>query len=103
MIVRVFQARPVEGKEAEYERLLREEALPLMRKVPGLRGLYVGRALDRTPPSFLIISLWPDLAAMQALVGENWAQPMALPGEADLVAESTVHNYESLAGEPLTG
>jgi heme-degrading monooxygenase HmoA len=96
VIIRVFRMRVKPGMHREYEALIREQVVPLMRGAPGLISLHVGAPLDDPPEEFLLMSIWRDLRSMQAFVGRRWREAFVLPGEEHLVAESIVDHYESL-------
>jgi quinol monooxygenase YgiN len=96
MIIRVFRARVQSGMQDEYERLCREVAIPLMQAQPGLVALHVGKPTERAPDEFVMVSVWTDIQAIQAFVGEKWLEPKVLPEEAHLLQESFVQHYESL-------
>ena len=95
MIIRVFRSRVKPGKHREYERLIREEAVPLMLEAPGLVSLHVGTPLEDPPEEFLLVSIWRDLSTLRAFIGPRWREAVVLPGEAHLVAESIVDHYEA--------
>ena len=96
MIIRVFRSRVKPGLHEEYERLLRETAIPLMLAAPGLVKLHVGTPLDDPPREFLLMSVWQDIASLRAFMGRRWRESVVVPGEAHLVDEAIVDHYEVL-------
>ena len=94
MIIRVFRARPRPGREVAYERMIREDSVDLVQRQPGLVALHVGKALDGSG-ELVMVSVWTDLESVQAFAGTDWQTPVALPGEDELVEQTTVTNYES--------
>lgn len=101
MILRVFRARLKPGRRAAYEALIREHALPLMRKAQGNVAIHVGQLQPDRPDEFVLATVWTDLDALQAYAGTNWREVMILPGEAELVEEVGVQHFDE-AFRPLT-
>ena len=99
MIIRVLQVWLKPRAEAAFERLMRDEAIPLIRGEGGLVSLYAGKSLPPTnddSPQYVVVSIWRDQAALEAFMGPDWQVPIELPGEADLVLEMRLDNYVSL-------
>ena len=94
MIVRVFQVSVHEGKEAEFARFFREEALPLVSRQPGLIAVTAGTPLPETPRDFCMVMVWRDVDSLKAFAGEDWRQPHIHPDEAALVQGRTLSHYE---------
>jgi heme-degrading monooxygenase HmoA len=97
MLIRVFHARVQPGMGSEYERFIREKTLPLLRQLPGLVALHIGTPQAETPDEYVMVSVWKDVASLQAFTGPNWREAVVLPGEAHVFKEMTVHHYEALA------
>ncbi len=96
MIIRVFRSRVKPGMHEEYERLLRDTAIPLILSAPGLVKLHVGTPLDDPPREFLLMSVWENIGSLRAFFGRKWRESVVVPGEAHLVAEAIVDHYEVL-------
>jgi heme-degrading monooxygenase HmoA len=92
MVIRIYHARVHPGKEAEFERLVRADAVPLMKAQPGLLSLHLGREMGQ-PSGFVIVSVWRDLEAVKAFAGENWQQPVVLHPQADVLEEERIEHY----------
>ncbi len=102
MIIRLVRIRLQPGMQAEYEEFLRTKAIPNLQTKEGLLGLFMGPRLETQPTEQLIIVLlWRDLAALQAFTGNVLDEAVILPGEAHMVAEIKVENYENLDAEVL--
>lgn len=93
VIMRIFRARVKPGRWADFDRLCREKSIPLMRSQPGLITLQVGRAMERQPNEFVLVSVWKDLASLKGFAGERWREAVILPGEAELVEEAGVQHF----------
>ena len=95
MVIRVFRATPRPGREAEYERVIREGSTDLLRSQNGLVALYAGARME--PGNELVmVSIWEDEESVVESFGPQWHSPMVLAGEDELVAQSDVANYQSL-------
>ncbi len=94
MIIRVFSALLKPGKRPAYERLCRDVVTPLMLAHPGCLTVHIGAPRDERPDDFVFVSIWEDVASIQAFVGEQWQQASIVPGEADLLREVAVHHYD---------
>ena len=92
MIIRVYHARVHPGQEAEFERLVRADAVPRMQQA-GMLSLHIGRELGGAP-EFIMVSLWPSLEALQAFTGEHWQEPVVLHEDADVLEETWVEHYQ---------
>ncbi len=102
MIIRIVRIKVQPGMQAEYEQFLRTKAIPNLQTKDGLLGLFMGPRLGTQPTEQLIIVLlWRDLAALQAFTGNVLDEAVILPGEAHMVAEIKVENYENLDADVL--
>ena len=93
MIVRVFQVSVHEGKERQFEEFFREEALPLVRRQPGLVSVTAGTPRPETPREFCMVMVWRDVDALKAFAGDEWRQPHIHPDEAALVESRRLNHY----------
>lgn len=96
MIIRTVRERVREGREAEYEALLREAAASLLHGSPGLMFFYLCRPVGGNPSEFGVVSLWRDLDSLQAFAGKRWRESVLTPELAELVEESRVEHLEVL-------
>jgi heme-degrading monooxygenase HmoA len=97
MIIRIVRIKVQPGMQEEYGQFLRSGAIPKLQAQAGLLGLFIGPRYGSQPTEqFVIVLLWQDLAALQAFVGPALEEAVVLPGEAHMVAEVNVENYESL-------
>lgn len=94
MIIRVFRARLKPGKRAAYERLCREHYIPLIREQPGYMTARIGEARQGAPLDFALVSIWKDLASLQAFAGEHWQEAYIVPGEADMLETVAVEHFD---------
>ena len=92
-VVRIFRARVKPGRQADWERLVRETSIPKLSEAEGLLAYYPGAPLG-DPEEFTMVSVWRDLGAVRSYAGKDWATPVLYPGEEDLLAEVHVHHYQ---------
>jgi transposase len=79
-----------------FMQLCQESSIPLMRASPGLVTLHIGKPLPERPDEFVLISVWRDLASLQAFVGPRWEEIMIVPGEAELIESASVSHYDEM-------
>ena len=105
MIVRVFRGEVNPGCHGEFERLLRERAIPQFRATPGMLRVHVAAPTVQAPDEFLVVTVWRDLEALRGYTGERWSQARVTPDEAPLLRRTFVHHYETDAdpGDLLAG
>jgi heme-degrading monooxygenase HmoA len=96
MIIRVFQVQVQPGMRGDFERFLREVAIPRLQAQAGLLQLHVGTPREETPDEFAVILMWEDLTSLQAFTGPQWREAVILPEEAHLLKSTHLHHYQSL-------
>jgi len=96
VIIRTVREHVREGHEAEYEALLRESGVSLLAGSPGLMFFYLCRPTGGNPGEFGVVSLWRDLASLEAFAGRRWRESVLTPELAALVEESHVEHLEVL-------
>jgi len=95
MLIRVYHARVHPGQEAEFERLVRADALPRMRQLPGCLALHLGREYGGSA-EFVLVSVWRDLDALKAFTGEHWQEGVVLHPGAQVLEKTWVEHYQGL-------
>jgi hypothetical protein len=60
----------------EFERFLRQTAMPFVSGHEGLVAQHVGRPMASSPDEFVYIAVWRDLAALRAFAGEDWTKAL---------------------------
>jgi quinol monooxygenase YgiN len=93
MVLRIFRARVYPEKRAVFARFLREEAVPNTRAQPGLVDCWAGEPLRDQDDEFVFVSIWRDLASLQAFRGTDLDDPGILPHEVDVIREAVVEHY----------
>jgi len=92
MILRIYRARVHPGLEAEFERLFRADAVPLMQRQAGFVSFQIGRALNGEP-ELIVISQWRDLESLQAYAGEGWQTPPVLHPGAGVLERALLEHF----------
>jgi heme-degrading monooxygenase HmoA len=100
MIIRIFRARMQPGMNAEFERMVLELSIPLVEAQKGLIARYSGKPMGSNSDEFVMVSLWEDLAALKAFVGQNWEEAVIPEEERPVILETYVHHYESFGEIP---
>jgi quinol monooxygenase YgiN len=100
MIVRVFRARVLSGKQDQWQQQVEKHSVTWLSSQKGMLGYFPGKPLG-DERDFVMVSLWQDLASLKEAVGEDWSQSVLLEDEASLVEAVSVEHYESF-GMPET-
>jgi len=92
-IIRLFRFRPV---HVEFDRVLRTEMLPDLRRLPGIVDARIGRHGPEDLGDRIVVSVWADHGSMVAGVGESLTEPIfhpeRLPATTDRILE--VHRLD---------
>lgn len=96
MILRQFRVTIYDGKENEFEKIFRDEILPMVKSHDGLVWVAAGKPWSGEPNVFCMTMLWRDLDAIKGFAGDGWEQARIEPGEAHLIQSNSVEHYELL-------
>lgn len=100
MIIRVYRCTVVDGRDAEFREWVYSKSHPWLRERPGLIAFYAGRPLpgsgERTR---CMVQIWESVAAIRAVMGDDWQQPPKLPDEARAFIETASVEHYELADE----
>ena len=100
MISRVWHGWTTREDGDEYERLLRSEILPGIRRVDGYRGAYLLRRDLADAVEFVTMTMFDSLDAVRAFAGEDYEVAVILSEARKLLArfdERSAH-YETVLG-----
>ena len=79
-VTRVWQGRTATAEAGDaYERLLRDEILPGIHRVPGFRGATVLRRDVEDGVEFVVLTRWESLDAVRAFAGPELDVPVIEP------------------------
>ena len=103
MIIRGFRARIREDRIDDFKQLVRTQSIPWLENAEGMLGYFPGEPYGPGDNEFVMVTLWRDLASLEAFSGLDWANPVVTPDEAPLVEEMFAHHYLRFAKEEGTG
>ena len=95
MIVRVYRARAVPGRETEVATVLRETT-PLIRAAEGCLRAEAGRRLVERTEEFVVTSLWRDLGAIAAFGDGIVEEPFFPDRLIGLITGGIVEHFEGI-------
>ena len=101
MIVRIYRARVIRGREEAFLAFLRDEAMPWLESA-GAAAAYFGRRVGERGEDFVAVSVWPDLATLERAV-PDWRAPIAFPNVRSLLVDDSVEHYETVSGSRPEG
>jgi heme-degrading monooxygenase HmoA len=86
LIVRVARYRVKEGRESEFEQMMREVAIPMLKKQRGIMVAYIGRAIEpERRHQYVTVTVWRSLEDIKVFAGPEWDRIVVLPGEEDML------------------
>jgi quinol monooxygenase YgiN len=96
MIVRIYRARVIRGKEEAFLAFLRDQAMPFIEKA-GAVATYYGRRIGAGGEDFVAISVWESTAALERAV-PTWRRPIPFPQVDSMLVEGSVEHFETVSG-----
>ena len=98
MIVRVARYRVKLGREREWERLMVERGIPLLKAQRGIMVVYIGRAMEpERSHQYVTVAVWRSLDDVKAFAGSDWDRVVVLPDEAEMLeGDPMLEQSESL-------
>lgn len=93
MIVRVFKATALAGKQQEFKTFFINEALPMIKSQNGLVDVYVGLPIKDSSQEFMMTTIWANIESLIEFAGDNWENPVIDEREKDLLLEASVDHY----------
>lgn len=90
-VLRLFRFRPTHG---EFDRILRSEMLPDLRRIPGLVDVHVGRHGSSELGDRIVGSIWQSRDAMVKGMGDSLARPVFHPERIDETTDRTLEIHE---------
>ncbi|HVL13538.1 MAG TPA: antibiotic biosynthesis monooxygenase family protein [Gemmata sp.] len=95
-VARVWQGKVPKAKADEYEKYLTEEGVKKFPRVKGNLGVQMFRRDLGEVTEFVVISYWPDRAAIRAYAGEDIDKTRFLPKDKDYLIdpEPNVRHYD---------
>ena len=96
MIVRLYKAQIKNGRESEWEQVIQDVALPLMRKQSGLVDAFYTWDTWTGGREFVFVSLWRSLDDIKKFAGKDWDRPVIPDEEKPLLQSAKVEHFEPL-------
>jgi len=94
MIIRVFRAKVRPGKQEEFERLVRDQSIPLVTRQKGLIAFYSARPFGSNSNEFVGVSVWKDISDVKAFAGSDWEKSVIPADELPLLETTSTNHYE---------
>jgi heme-degrading monooxygenase HmoA len=96
MIARHWRGWTKERDADAYERLLKEQVLPALKKIEGYRGAYVLREDGPDEVEFVVVNLFDSLDAVKRFAGPKYEVAVFEPEARRLLSriEQTAKHYE---------
>ena len=86
MIVRLARYRVKPGLEKDWERLMTEHGIPLLKSQRGIMVVYIGRAMEpERSHQYVTVTVWRSLDDVKAFAGADWDRVVILPDEAAML------------------
>ena len=95
MIIRVYRAQAVPSRAAEVANVLRDAA-PLIRAADGCIRVEAGRRLVERTEEFVVVSLWRDLASIEAFGSGLVDEPFFPDRMVGLITGAFVERFEGI-------
>ena len=93
MIIRIFRVKIRKSEVLNFKRMVQEQSIPWLERSDGMLGYFPGEPLSEHANEFVMITLWRDLDAIKAFVGDDWENPVVTEDEAPLVEEMFADHY----------
>ena len=95
MIIRVFRAQIHPGKEGQFQRFVRETAVPAVQAQAGCFRMAWGRSRWNDQPECVVLTHWDSVAALEAFAGPRSQQAVIEPEEKHMLAHVFCDHYET--------
>jgi len=96
MIARIWHGFTTPEDANKYEKMLRENILPVIERVAECKGAQVLRRNHKTESEFTIITYFENLKAVIAFAGEDYTKAVVEPGARKLLTRCNIRaaHYE---------
>ena len=96
MIARVWRGWTSSENANAYEKLLREQVLPGLKRINGYRGAYILRQEGTDEVEFMVMNVFDSLEAVKAFAGPDYTVPVFEPEARQLLCkvEPVARHYE---------
>jgi heme-degrading monooxygenase HmoA len=96
MIARLWRGWTTFENADAYEKLLREQIIPGLKRIHGYRGGYIFRQDGKEDVEFVVLNIFESLEAVKTFAGPDYAVPVFEPEARKLLmkVEPIAHHYE---------
>lgn len=99
MLIRIHRCRVAPGLEWEFNKGIRDKAIPEARRLEGIEYSIFGRKLDGDTHHFVNVTVWHDYDHVRRETGEALDRRLIFDGEATMIVEDSVEFYEVIGSE----
>jgi heme-degrading monooxygenase HmoA len=86
LIVRVARYRVKRGREKEWEKLMVDRGIPMLKSQRGIMVVYIGRAIEpERSHQYITVTVWRNLDDVKAFAGADWNRVVVMPDEAAML------------------
>ena len=86
MIVRIARYRVKPGREKNWEQMMVDHGIPLLKAQRGIMVVYIGRAMEpERSHQYVTVTVWRSLDDVKAFAGADWDRVVILPDEAAML------------------
>ena len=86
MIVRIARYRVKPGREKNWEQMMVEHGIPMLKAQRGIMVVYIGRAMEpERSHQYVTVTVWRSLDDVKAFAGADWDRVVILPDEAAML------------------
>ena len=93
-ILRIFEVRAKPGRAGELRQKLSDTSVAVVDGMPGNLGYFFGGDLAEDSHDLVFISVWQDLASIQARFGDAWQQSFLPEGYENLIDTCSIRHVE---------
>lgn len=97
-VLRVFEVRAKPGCADALLEKFQTTSAGVVQGEPGNQGYFFGRCIQGGDDQVMFVSVWADLAAVQARFGADWESSYLPPGYEDLIDAHSLRHFDVSEG-----
>lgn len=101
-VLRVFEVRAKPNCAGKLLEKFATISAEVVNGEPGNGGYFFGRSVEGDDDVVLFVSVWKDLAAIQAKFGRDWQASYMPDGYAELIEDCSVRHFDLAGGWHVT-
>lgn len=102
-ILRIFEVRTKPGYAEKLLKSFATTSAQVVSGKPGNKGYYFGHFVEGDGNAVMFVSVWQDLAAVQARFGSDWQVSYMPDGYADMIEDYGVRHLDLTDGWHVAG